>query len=247
MEIFLAFVLVFAVAIAILVFYIKSKARKLSRQLFQTDSLIDGYQNQLEELSNIPKSVSGMTRIYLPQIAKDFPEFNYEEFKQRSQVMLLSSFKAISKNNVGLLENASPDLTSKIALKIDDNIQQNRKETYQNVKIHQAEITDYRKLSGTCIITLQYALGYKYTLYEENRLVDGSETLKEQCRYNVDIIYIQDVGLMDSTTQTAFESVKCPNCGAPVKTLGHKVCEYCGSKVEQVNVRVWCINDFRKI
>ncbi|MCD8025431.1 MAG: zinc-ribbon domain-containing protein, partial [Clostridiales bacterium] len=33
--------------------------------------------------------------------------------------------------------------------------------------------------------------------------------------------------------------VNCPNCGAPIKNLGKKFCEYCGTAVTEVNIRAW--------
>ena len=34
----------------------------------------------------------------------------------------------------------------------------------------------------------------------------------------------------------------CYNCGAPVRNLGMKFCEYCGTGVIEVNTRVWKFN-----
>ena len=38
---------------------------------------------------------------------------------------------------------------------------------------------------------------------------------------------------------TQFEGKFCPNCGAPIKNLGHKFCDYCGTSIVEVNVRSW--------
>ena len=43
----------------------------------------------------------------------------------------------------------------------------------------------------------------------------------------------------------AYSGVKkifCPNCGAPIKMLGTKVCPYCGTGITELNIRVWRIN-----
>ena len=31
----------------------------------------------------------------------------------------------------------------------------------------------------------------------------------------------------------------CPNCGAPIRSLGSKVCEFCGTAVQEVNHYAW--------
>ena len=69
---------------------IKRKLRQVSRMAFGTDSLAEGWRRQAEELSAAPKSVSGMTRIYEPQIQRDFPEFNWVQFKNKAENMLIS-------------------------------------------------------------------------------------------------------------------------------------------------------------
>ncbi len=242
-------VLFLAVIIGILglIFYIRSKTRTLSRQLFNNDSLIDGYQAQKAQLSEEPKSVSGMTKIYLPQISNDFPEFHYEEFKRKAQNMLLSAFSSIESEDISLLTDASKDLTTKISLLIEENKNDNKHVTYNNITIHQTEITRYQKYKGTCTITLQSAVGHLYYIEQNQKVIEGDKSLKEQCKYNIDIVYIQDVSKLDSKAQAAFAAAKCPNCGASITNLGSKMCEYCGSPIQTVNIRVWTINDFKKL
>ncbi len=239
--------LVLMVATACGFWYIKTKLKRLSRQLFQTDSLIDGYQQQKALLAETPKSVSGMTRIYLPQIARDFPEFHYEEFKSRAQQMLCSAFQALDQDNPARLEHASQDLITAISLQITHNQSERRDEHYQDVLIHQTEITAYRKLGGTCTITLQSAVGHRHWVICDGQVVAGDKSLKEQCKYDIDIVYVQDVSQLSSSDQTAFADAICPNCGAPVTATGSKVCNYCGSAIQSVNIRVWNINSFRKL
>ena len=60
---------------------------------------------------------------------------------------------------------------------------------------------------------------------------------KEQTRYNMELVYIQDLSkVADPATAVG---VTCPNCGAPVTRLGSRFCEYCGTGIIPVDVRVW--------
>ena len=34
-------------------------------------------------------------------------------------------------------------------------------------------------------------------------------------------------------------STTCPHCGGAVSDLGRKFCDYCGSEIIPINVRVW--------
>jgi len=57
--------------------------------------------------------------------------------------------------------------------------------------------------------------------------------------YETELLYVQDSGRFGEAAAAGF---RCPNCGAPVKSLGMKRCEYCQSALEPFNVRVWKIN-----
>lgn len=228
------------------VVYVRLRIRRFSRSIFGTDSLIDGYKQQQQRVSATPKSVSAMTRIFLPQIKVDFPEFNYEEFKIKAENMLVSALTAISENDLGCIKDASPDLVEKVRLIIENNQSQLLNETYKDIKIYQTEITDYRKQSGTCVITLQSAVSYMHYCETDGKIVSGSTELTEQCKYNIDIVYIQDSTKLESGDSTAV-GTNCPNCGAPITNLGQKYCIYCHTAIRVVNINVWKINNFRKL
>ena len=45
------------------------------------------------------------------------------------------------------------------------------------------------------------------------------------------MVYVQDVAKMTDYSASAI-GINCPNCGAPVRNLGQKFCDYCGTAVE---------------
>ena len=59
------------------------------------------------------RSVNSMTKTYLPQIMRDFPEFSYEQFKIKAEHALLSALAAISNDNTGLMQDASEEFKTK--------------------------------------------------------------------------------------------------------------------------------------
>ncbi len=79
----LIIVLLLILAILVLVFYGVSRVKRFSRQLFGTDDIIQGVKKAQEDAASTPRSVSAMTRIALPQIVSDFPDFQYDEMKTR--------------------------------------------------------------------------------------------------------------------------------------------------------------------
>lgn len=57
------------------------------------------------------------------------------------------------------------------------------------------------------------------------------------------MIYVYDVSKSNSLTIKAL-GLNCPNCGAPVTSLGDKKCEYCGTGIKDIVKKNWVINKF---
>ena len=80
-------------------FGVRNSVRRLSNKLFGMSNLIEGVERIRKDVAETPKSVSSMTRLFEPQIMKDFPEFSWDEFKHKAENMLTSAFLAISSSN----------------------------------------------------------------------------------------------------------------------------------------------------
>ncbi len=198
------------------------------------------------EYATTPKSVSGMTSLCIPRITADFPEFNWYEFRQKAENMLLSAFRAISDEDVSRVVNASNDLRSQVSLIIDSNRDAGVIEIFRDIKIHQTEIKDYRKQGGNCVITLQSAVGfYHYKTNRSGAIVAGTDTVTTQTRYDIELVYVQDTEKV-ADGQKALGAT-CPQCGAPIKNLGSKECPYCGCGLTELSIRVWSINRFTEV
>lgn len=188
-----------------------------------------------------PKSVNAMTSIYLPRIEKDFPEFNYFEFKIKAENMIKSALSAIENSDIERLQNASKDLTEQVNARILNNKLNHQRESFRNIEIHRTEIKNYRNNAGTCIITLQSSVGYTYFATNEyGEVIKGDSEHTTQTRYDTELLYIQDI--MQINQDETLLSNNCPNCGAPIIGLGNKVCPYCGSGIKEINIKVWSIN-----
>lgn len=234
----LIFVLLLIVAAGISVLVIQYKLRQVSRAAFGTDSFLEGLKNQEEMLAETPKSVSGMTKICLPRIEKDFPEFSYQEFLQKSENQLKEALAAVENQDLACVSGASPELKKQLGLWIEDDRRQGIREQFQNIKIHQTAISRYEKKAGCCVVTFQSAVEYRYAKWKENGKRPSPEKL--QSRYDMEWVYIQDVEKLPEAAGAV--GVNCPNCGAPLRNLGAKFCEYCGSALETLNTRVWSLN-----
>ena len=208
---------------------IKRKVEDVSQALFGTDSLVEGWNKQADELAATPKSVSGMTRIFEPQIQRDFPDFNLVQFKNKAENMLVSALQAIDSGNVSLIRDASEELKAQV---------ENR------IEMNRSEISNYEKKQGKCIITFQSAVEHLHYKKKDGTVVSGDENRLEQTKYNVEVMYIQDekIAKIDNAVGTT-----CPHCGAPVTNLGAMYCEYCGLAITPINLKVWTLHRFYEV
>jgi hypothetical protein len=243
--VFLAILLLCVSGAGIGALALRRKIRDFSRQVFGTDSLADGLNRQADILAATPKSVTGMTKLMEPQIMRDFPDFSWEQFKAKAENMLRSALYAISSENEGALAaDASDELRQQIANRIAENRAAGVKETYREIEIHQTEIANYKHEKGKCVIVIQSAVGCYHYRECGQKVIRGSRERKEQTRYNIELVYIQDASgfVFDNAYGTL-----CPHCGAPIKSVGNMVCEYCGSAVTPVNIKVWSLHKFYEV
>lgn len=178
--------LAFAFIAALLIMLIKA-FRNWTRQTSAVLQALKIGEAAREMRKETPCSVCGMTRLILPQIAEDFPEFSYSEFKARAETLLLSYFTAITQKQPERLSERSPALLEQVRQELTHQRADGTPHAYSEVRLHQTELADYRKQDGECRVVFQSAVGYML------RIGDG-EAEQKQTRYNVELLYVQDAG-----------------------------------------------------
>lgn len=224
---------------------IKQKIGRISMQAFGTKSIVEGMNRQADILAETPKSVSGMTRIFEPQITRDFPEFHLEQYKNKVENLLIAALRAVTEMNSALLpEDVSEELRSQVENQIAANQAAGTTEVYSKVQVYQTEISNYEKRDGKCVITFQSAVGHCHYKEKNGALIEGDKERRRQTKYNIEVMYIQDEKLakIDNAVGTT-----CPNCGAPVTKIGNMYCEYCGLAVTPVNLKVWTLHRYYEV
>ena len=237
-------VILAVIALAVLgAWYLRRKARKFSTELFGTPDIADAARQMRAEYASTPKSVSAMTSLLLPKITADFPDFQYDEMKERANNVLTGYLRAVTERNHQLLKDGNEELRQQL----EDHIQMlSAKDAWEHfdlVHIHRTEISQYRKTAGRCIITFQTSLECCHYMTDLSRqLVSGSQEMKYQTKFNTDLIYIQDRDLVENVLDDAL-GITCPNCGAPLSSLGAKVCKYCDTPIIEINIHAWSFSN----
>lgn len=245
--IILVLILIIIIAIYSVYRHFTRKLRQFSRAAFGTSSITKGAEQMRQQMATTPKSVSGMTSLLLPKIASDFPDFQYDEMKERANNVLTSYLRAVNDRNVSVLQDGNEELQNQLDNHIRMLSTKGLHEHFERIHIHRTEINQYRQSEGRCIITFQSALEcYHYITDPDNKVVNGSKEYTYQTKYNTDLIYIQDRNLIKNEFDSAL-GVNCPNCGAPVSSATAKFCEYCGSGIVEINIRAWSFSNVEEI
>lgn len=220
---------------------IREKVRSFSKLAFGTASLTEGIRKMELEEQTTPKTVSAATSIYKPSIMRDFPEFHYDEMKARAENVLTSYLQSVNKADATLLTEGTNELKNQLQLKIDILRNNDKREHYDNIKIHRTEIHRYLKEKGRCTIIFQSAVEYVHYMEEYGTPILEQHKKMKQTKYNIEVVYIQNQEMVENLSDAGL-AMNCPNCDAPLTKLGAKVCPYCDSPVIEFNIRVWNFN-----
>lgn len=232
--IFLVILLSILIAIILCILYIKKNVSTFSMKYFGTSDLKEAIDKSEITASETPKTVFSVESVVLKKIAKDFPDTNINEIKALAEKSIREVFNAIeSKNssNFGELPTVKAFIDSKINDYKGENI------VYDNLKFHNTVVNMYTKSGGSGNITLQAS-------FEYYKKIGDKIGKKVQDRLKIEFVYIIDELQYDGEVKAI--GLKCPNCGAPVTSLGNKVCSYCGTGIKDLVKKNWVLNKIKQ-
>lgn len=225
-------VILFLSVVGLLLWYnIKKKAKQLGLGNLNIHDL----QKIKAEESERSRSVSGMTKLLLPNIIRDFPDFNENRLYHMTEDGLRNIFRAITEKNTSFLDDV-PLLKESISNMINDCKNNQIEQEYRDIKFHDFALKDYYKEDGCATIVVSTSVEYYYSKKENGKIVID-DRYKKQTRYACKFIYIYDESQFNDYEKVI--TANCPNCGAVIKSLGHKYCEFCGSEIKDINLKTW--------
>lgn len=231
------------VFLSLIILFVYIKVRRSAKKLgfSNFNGLMDEIKKGENDYKYNHKPVSGMTRLLKPTIEKDFPSFNESELFNMTETNLLMIFNTIEDKE---FKGNLPLLNDKLKEIIKDYKTNNINVKYDDVYFHGFAIKDYYKKSGVATIKVSTSLEYYYTKEKDNKIIENYSDYKKQTSFTVDFIYVYDVTQIKDYTNVI--GINCPNCGAPVKDLGNKVCRYCNTGLEDLNLKNWHISSYKE-
>ena len=236
--------IILAIVVIILIIYFKLRATLGRQNMRDLKNAISNVSNLQKEEYTREKNVKGMTKLLEPEIIRDFPEFNRDLIFSRCESNLRKIFNAIESQDATAINNDKEFiyLRKKINQQIEDMKSNNITEKFDNIEFNRQAIMAYNKNNGKATIKISTTLSY---YYKTNRTDKKSyEDIKKQTRYTSEFVYVYDERRF-TKNQVTF-SVLCPNCGAPLRGLESKYCEYCGNHVERINLKIWKMSSYKE-
>ena len=176
-----------------------------------TQELINAVKEAQEEVT--PKSIGGLTDIYLKNINEDFPNFHNQDAESAIRTLIIE-FLNIRYGKQQDFEKSS--VNNKLLL----NIQKEGLHNISNITINKIAIYDYNKTVDYATINYKCSFGYD---------LDGKR--KEE-RYSIDYT----LQLSNNDSQSA---MVCENCGGVLSVNDKYECPWCGAKIIMDTIMNW--------
>lgn len=222
---FLGIIIGFLVIALLIYFFIRGIMTKFGFGDRSIKSLYDEAKEAEALEKTRQKQVSGMTKMLLPEIQRDFKNFNEKEIYLLVEKGLTAIFNSLENEDSSYLKD---DEFNIIKQKIDEQIidLQNNNISYRfdDIVFHKHAIKSYKKQKDVATLEISTSLEYYYNKRKNNKDI-SQDNIKRQTRYTTQLVYIID------NTKTGFDinilGLHCPNCGSPVKSLSQTECSYC--------------------
>lgn len=245
------FIIFMGVIIGVILFlliiflYFKNKLKKILNNLgFSNLSMLkDEIRKGKDEYIYEPKHVTGMTKLLIPKILKDFPNFSETELYNKVETSLLLIFNSLKNKKLSINDDLIL-VRDKLKEQIEDMQKAKIDVEYSDVKFHESAIKYYKNSDGVLNLSISTSLEYYYSKKIDGKIKEEYKSYKKQTLYTTEFIYVYNPDSIPKN-QTLI-GINCPNCGAPLKKLGIKKCSYCGSGLEDINLKSWHISMYKE-
>lgn len=216
-------VLSIVIGIAVIRYKLNKVTQKyLGKNLNQVGEAI---KEGLNDDSKPPRTISVMTSIHKPKFERDFPDMSYAQIETMAKNALTGYLNAVESQDASKLYEPSLNLTQQLHDRLTDNASRGV-EHFDNVKIHRIALANYINSNG--VVDAVFEISFEcYHFFEESEKLNAPNQLACSVTLN------HGRALADGAV---IEGHNCPNCGAAVTS---SVCEYCGTGITQIDIKVW--------
>ncbi len=180
------------------------------------------------EAQQTPKSLSSVDSLVLPRILRDFPEFDIQLMRRRAEQDTSRYLTSLKSRRSQFTEK---DGIRSFLERMQEMVNWTKTvPAWERPKVHRAALSNYENRSNYCYVTYQVA--YQYEL-------NGRTWQKK--------LEIRYLAADEPDMEKKISVYNCPNCGAPVGSIGQKKCQYCGTLLNPSAVLSWYIFEINEI
>ena len=175
------------------------------------------------EVETTPKSLSSAEPLLMDRIRRDFPEYNPELIRQRVMKDAKTFYESAQAGKCLYTDGISDQLKERLTSSLPPDVD-------RDIKVHKVALSAYDDASADRVLTFQAAVSFK----------DSSNVTRQRR------LILKYLAAWSTDTVTGVKKANCPNCGAPVPTVGAKVCRYCGTALKVWAGTQWLLTDVKE-
>ena len=175
------------------------------------------------EAETTPKSLSSAEPLLMDRIKRDFPEYNPELIRQRVARDAKTFYESAQAGKCLYGDGVSDQLKERLESFLPPDVA-------GDIRVHKVALSAYDDASADRVLTFQAAVAFRDS---------GGVTRQRR-------LILTYLAAWSTDTVTGVKRSNCPNCGAPVPTVGSKVCQYCGSALKVWAGTQWLLTDLRE-
>ena len=170
-----------------------------------------------------PRSLSSLESVLLPQVLRDFPEYNSAVIAERVKRDAKTYYESGRQSRMLFAEGTAKVFKTSFAAALPANVK-------GHIVVHRVALCGYDSRSQDRMLTYQAAVQF-------------TNTTDEVCQRRLVLKYL---AAFSDDPEGEIRTFNCPNCGAPLPVLGRKTCRYCGTGIKTPAGLGWLLIDARE-
>ena len=167
-----------------------------------------------------PRSLSSLESLLLPQVLRDFPEYNSALAAERVKRDAAAYYRSGITGSPAFTDGVTKPFRTSFAAALPTGVK-------GGIIVHRVALHAYEAVSLDRMLTYQAAVQY----------TDTDDAVRQRR------LVLKYVASFTDDPANEMKSYNCPNCGAPIPVIGNKACRYCGTALKTPAGLGWRLYD----
>ena len=156
-----------------------------------------------------PRSLSSLESLLLPQVLRDFPDYNSALIAERVKRDASAYYRSSLLGHPAFTDGVTKPFLQSFAAALPTGVK-------GDIRVHRVALHGYDAAGQDRILTYQAAVQY----------TDRDGTVRQRR------LVLKYIAAFSNDPANELKTYNCPNCGAPIPIIGNKACRYCGTALK---------------